>query len=113
MGDPEALVVGHVELATFDADDKSVNVSLWYPRLPDAPVTKVYVDMCCVRAADGLQIEYDFERDGWVIRQAKYFTWESEEQFEQLGYGWTEVAFIQAWASEDVEHVKRVVGSDA
>ena len=75
----------------------SVHVDLWYPRTEN-PIKAIQVGLMDVRAADDIRVEYDFNRDGWVIKQAQIFQWEADD--EVCDPKWTEVAFIQAWASE-------------
>ena len=72
-------------------------VVLEYPRNEGNPKF-VEVDLMCVRAADGLRISYDFERDGWKIEQAAIFSWDAED--EKCDPDWQEVAFVKAWARE-------------
>jgi hypothetical protein len=76
--------------------DDCLYVELWYPR--QEPIKSIHVGLMDVRAADDIRIEYDFERDGWKISQAKYFSWEGEDEI--CDPGWAEVAFVQAWGSE-------------
>lgn len=72
-------------------------VNLWYPRIDGDDdrgdiVDEIRVGLCDVRAADDISISYDFERDGYVIKQMSNF-----------GSGdpdWQEVAFVQAWQRE-------------
>lgn len=71
-------------------------VTLNYPR-NDGHVTKIEIDLCDVRAADGIRVKYDFDRDGWVIEQARYFSWDADDPV--CDPGWTEVAFVRAWGS--------------
>lgn len=77
----------------------TARVTLEYPR--NNPVNKIVVDLCCVRAADGILIEYDFARDGWSIKQASTFEWEIDDK--ECDPDWQEVAFIEAWAREKAE----------
>jgi hypothetical protein len=63
-----------------------LHVELMHPRIK-GNVDTVEVNLCDVRAADGIRIRYDFARDGWSILQASRFDWQ-------------EVAFVQAWARE-------------
>lgn len=70
-------------------------VCLEYPRNEGNPKF-VEVDLMDVRAADGLRISYDFERDGWKVEQASTFSWEADD--EKCDPDWQEVAFVQAWA---------------
>lgn len=74
----------------------TARIDLWYPR--NNPVKYIHVGLMDVRAADGVRISYDFERDGWVIEQAQVFSWDGGDP--ECDPKWKEVAFIQAWASE-------------
>lgn len=76
------------------ADEIAVELS--YPRLPENP-TRVRIELIDVRAADDLLIEYDFERDGWVIRQEPVV--ERGCFLEPAGEP-QEVAFVEAWGLE-------------
>ena len=75
---------------------QTIDVDVWrgYDGTPNA----VEVDLMDTRAADGLRIEYDFERDGWVIKQASTFSWEPDDPV--CDPDWQEVAFVKAWARE-------------
>ena len=75
-----------------------VSVEIWYPQLESRPVKAVHVGLIDVRAADDIRIEYDFERDGWVIKQAQVFEWEADD--DVMDPQWKEVAFVQAWGSD-------------
>jgi len=80
--------------ASFDKEN--VYIDLEYPRTPERQ-SIIEVGLMDVRAADNIQISYDFERDGWVIKQ---------DAFEEIPCGseslddWQEVAFIRACARE-------------
>jgi hypothetical protein len=76
----------------------ALHIDIWYPQLENSPIKAVQVGLMDVRAADDIRIEYDFERDGWVIKQAQVFEWEADDDI--CDPQWKEVAFIQAWASE-------------
>ena len=71
-------------------------VDLEYPRVND--IKYIRIGLMDVRAADDIRIEYDFERDGWLIKQATVFEWDVND--ERCDPKWKEVAFVQAWASE-------------
>ena len=73
-----------------------LKVSLWYPR--SSEVNKIQVGLFDVRAADDIRIKYDYDRDGWVIKQASIFEWEPDD--EECDSDWQEVAFIESWARE-------------
>ena len=76
-------------------------VTLWYPRNDDSEVKAIEVDLMDVRAADSIRVEYDYERDGWVIKQASVFEWEAGD--EECDADWQEVAFIKSWGREKGE----------
>lgn len=61
-----------------------VHVEIMYPR--SNPIQAVHVGLCCVRAANNLRIEYDFDRDGWKI-----------SQYSETKDIWIEVSFVNAW----------------
>ena len=73
----------------------TLDIPLWYPR--NSEIKKLEISLMDVRAADSITIEYDFVRDGWVIKQASKFEWEEDETCDP---DWQEVAFVQAWARE-------------
>jgi hypothetical protein len=75
-------------------DEDWISVELFYPRL-EGHVNTVEVGMTDIRAADSIQISYDFERDGWVVKQASTFSWDADDTDNDMD--WQEVAFIQAW----------------
>ena len=84
----------------IEARGSRVPVELWYPR-SEGNATSLEVGLCDVRAADSIQIEYDFERDGWSIKQASTFSWDGEDTV--CDPDWQEVAFVQAWARDTRE----------
>lgn len=90
------LKIKNVELADKGSETEC-RVSLCYPRNP-GHITHLEVDLEDVRAADSLRVSYDFDRDGWKIEQAQFFSWESGDKV--CDPGWIEVAFIQAWAKQ-------------
>ena len=78
--------------------DNILAVDLNYPRNTDSQINTIQVGLIDVRAADDIQIKYDFDRDGWVVMQASIFEWDVEDTIRDEG--WVEVAFIQAWGSQ-------------
>ena len=78
-----------------DGNTRIVNLS--YPRCSE--IKNVMVDLCDVRAADGILVSYDFDRDGWVIKQASTFEWGEDDETD-CDPDWQEVAFVQAWGRE-------------
>lgn len=89
----------------FDAAAGMLNVPLWYPRAydpsegtPDHPKS-VEIDLICVRASDSIRIEYDFERDGYSIKQASKFEWAEDDEVQDPD--WQEVTFVRAWARDE------------
>lgn len=81
----------------IEAEDETLHVEFWYPRNQES-AKRVQIDLCDVRAADGLLVEYDFDRDGWSIKQASTFEWDGDDPV--CDPDWQEVAFVQAWARE-------------
>lgn len=79
------------------AKNRDVLVEFWYPRLEHC-ANSIEVGLSDVRAADSIRIEYDFERDGYSIKQASVFEWPIDD--EVCDPDWQEVAFIRAWARE-------------
>lgn len=67
-----------------------IMISLNYPR-SEGHANTVDIDLCDVRASDGIRVTYDFDRDGWVILQPK------GENLEE----WVETAFVRSWALEE------------
>jgi len=75
-------------------------IDLWYPRIEEN-VKEIEIGLMDVRAADSILVSYDFERDGWVVKQASTFQWEISDAI--LDPDWQEVAFIQAWGRKKEE----------
>lgn len=75
-------------------------VDMWYPRCADggARVAEVEVGLMDVRAADSILIQYDFERDGYSIKQASTFQLEGDDKV--CDPDWQEVAFVKSWARD-------------
>lgn len=81
----------------FSVKGDVLYVTLYYPRSENEP-NKINIGLLDVRAADDLLIEYDFERDGYSIKQASTFVWDEDDYI--CDPDWQEVAFIKAWARE-------------
>ena len=69
------------------------HIALAYPR--DSNIKRIQIGLLDVRAADDIQIEYDYDRDGWIIKQDEY---ESRDGIIYAVLDWKEVAFIPAWS---------------
>jgi len=80
------------EMKEISIEGDSIVVDIWYPRSESSKIKSVQVGIVDVRAADNLLVAYDFERDGWSIKQAQFF--EGDDP------GWIEVAFVHAWGSQ-------------
>lgn len=85
----------------------TLSVDLWYPNIDQRPgdpprtfdhPVAVEVGLMHVRAADDIRIEYDFARDGYVIKQGSKFEWAVDDQV--CDRDWQEVAFVEAWGRE-------------
>lgn len=88
-------------------------VTLWYPRNDqkrDAEQPQeIEIELMDVRAADSILVSYDFDRDGYVIKQASRFYWPAEDPV--CDPDWKEVAFIKAWQREDLDYKENITGS--
>jgi len=80
--------------------DDTLKVTLLYPRVN--PWKFIEVDLCDVRANDGIRLYFDFDRDGWVVQQPTKLFWEADEEPDM---GWKESAFIQGWKFIDEEEI--------
>lgn len=94
-----------VDYMPYDSLRAIPTVSLWYPRVAGG-AQAIEIDLMDVRAADSLRVSYDFERDGWVIKQASRFEWHGDD--EECDSDWQEVAFIQAWGRAESDEDKEV-----
>lgn len=72
---------------------ETIRIDLEYPRLENRP-DKILISLMDVRAADSIEVSYDFDRDGWVIKMDK--TKDMDGYMETLEEK-QEVAFIPAW----------------
>lgn len=87
----------------MSSEPKELGVDLYYPRAEVADRTneqpqQVRINLECIRSANSIVIDYDFERDGYRVRMPSKFSWNAGEEIdEQL----KEVSFIPAWASGD------------
>lgn len=74
----------------------SRHIDLYYPRLAKDPypahhtdvVDTIYISLMDVRAARDIRIQYDFDRDGYVVSAQ---TWDSDADGP-----WNEVALVPA-----------------
>jgi len=82
------------ELRIWNGD--TLGIDLIYPKCNK--INKIEIGLEDVRAADSILIEYDFDRDGWSIKQASKFQWDKDDKI--CDPDWQEVAFVQAWARE-------------
>ena len=78
--------------------DEELHIDLWYANIEDTEIKSLVIGLMDVRATDGIKVEYDFARDGWVIKQASKFGWSGDDSV--CDPDWQEVAFIQSWARE-------------
>lgn len=79
------------EVDTLDCEEPNLNVVLSYPR--SRPTKGVCIDLSDVRAAPGIRVSYDFERDGWVV--------ERPVNGPEEGERWQEYGFFTAWNMEE------------
>lgn len=83
----------------IDKRGRDLHVDLWYPGTEGASaIDAVHVGLMHVRAADDIRITYDFDRDGYSIKQASVFEWENDD--DVCDPDWQEVAFVKAWGRD-------------
>lgn len=77
--------------------EETAFIDWMYPDIyDDKPRSFLQIHLVHTRASDGIRIEYDSHRDGWVILQ--------EDNHDE----WKEVAFAQSWALKSDEHRKSI-----
>lgn len=75
------------------SNEKELEINLYYPRVGENP-NKIAINLVDVRCSDGIKIEYDFDRDGWVIyQQSGTF----HDGWSEDNGDWVEVSFAQSW----------------
>ena len=74
-------------------ENNTVSVDLYYPRLEEIMPDAVEINIIDVRSADPIRIEYDFNHNGWVIKQSR----EQKDGKEQ----WVEVGYFQVREMEE------------
>lgn len=79
-------------------DRKIRSIELDYPRV-SGNINAIEIELNCVRAANSILIEYDFNRDGWKISMPSKTWWEVDDKIQDPCY--QEMAFISAWAVGD------------
>lgn len=64
-----------------DAEPIATYIIWSYPQIYDH-TDKSYIELCLehTRAADNIRINYDSNRDGWVIKQASIFEFECTDK---------------------------------
>lgn len=78
--------------------DRTLYLDIYYPRSPDM-VNRIDIGLSDRTASDGIQVSYDFERDGWVIWQPTVLEWEDDDVVCDPCF--KEVAFVQSWQFTD------------
>lgn len=76
-----------------------LTIELEYPN--HRSIKAIEIDLMDVRASDGIRIEYDFERDGWVISQPQVLEWKEGDGV--CDPQWKEMAFLQSWPFDEVD----------
>lgn len=84
----------------------TLNVTLTYPPWTDADnkhsqCRHIYVNQEAVRASDGIRLHYDYDRDGFVVEQAKSRLIALGGNSYDTAEDWAEVGFFQSWARND------------
>lgn len=93
-----------LRLFTCPREKKVAQVDLLYPGVAEGHVEVLEISLEHVRAADSIRVSYDFARDGWSVKQASTFSWNTQEEADAPNAeDWQEVAFVQAWGREREE----------
>lgn len=98
----------YFENEIVEVEGDTALIEFWYPSL-EKSAKYIEVGLMATRAADSIRIHYDLDRDGYVIEQASRFVWKVDEECDS---DWQEVAFVEAWAREDIERKKMICGDD-
>ena len=91
------MAIFAIDWEPINSEKEIPSIQLWYPRSKEN-AKAIEIELSDVRAADSLLVSYDFDRDGWVIKQASTFEWHGDDEI--CDPDWQEVAFIKAWARE-------------
>lgn len=63
-------------------------------------IQEIEIGLEHVRASDGIRVAYDFERDGYVIKQPRRAIVPIDDHTAEERIEWVETAFVQSWALE-------------
>lgn len=98
--------VGH----RFEVRGRQASFDFIYPRVDERPgrVQSITVGLEDVRAANDITIQFDFDRDGWVIESGTIFMWDTDDKARE--HGMEEVAFIPAYSVAASAELDRVNG---
>jgi len=80
----------------------TAHIDLWYPKIEGRPKF-IKVGLVDTRAADGVRLHYDFERDGFVVEQPKPHLVCKGDYYEDIDE-WIEVGFFRSWRFNDREN---------
>jgi hypothetical protein len=103
--DYEVFVKCDYDETNFDCQGSRLsgvlNVELAYPRRDIGPrkFDTVEVGLNDTRAADGLRIKFDFDRNGWAIEQQLWWKMPDRQMCDEVDH-WYEVAFVPAWGQQ-------------
>ena len=61
----------------------------------------IIIELCHTRSVNNIRIEFDSDRDGYIISQQTRFSWPLDDPI--CDPEWEEVAFVRGWAVEKKE----------
>lgn len=103
----ETCKVDNIEIWNSAIEPNVLNCDIFYPKVRSVnKIDTIQIGLVDVRAADDIQIHYDYDRDGWVVRQSRDFHPKIDEHSAGLAEEWFEAAFIPAWQFELEEEEK-------
>lgn len=74
----------------------STNIGWIYPEIYNKQHRdSIIIELCHTRSANIIRIEFDSDRDGYIIQQPTQFEWPIDD--DTCDPHWKEVAFIDAW----------------
>lgn len=86
---------------TIDEYGDTIQCDLAYSNVePPKKIQHIGVGISHVRASDGIKICYDYDRDGYVIKQCWTEEVDKGSFIEEVQH-WEETAFVQSWALEE------------
>ena len=82
----DLLSIEGLRVAVYPKHSHVAVIDLQYPRNSPPRVTTLEVGLEDVRAADSIQVSYDFDRDGWIVKQAGGWNRDQSKPGDQMDW---------------------------